>query len=102
MVGELDRAFAEGLLADHLPPPRILDSAGYNFTGAGAALIHQDNDREIKHRVVALGLKDLFLASLQLLDHDGAFLDEEATDIHRFGEKPTWIAPQVQNDGGNA
>src|ERR1051325_7508383 len=76
----------------------ILERARYDFRGARAPAIYQDDNWEIVPGPFLLG--KIFL----LLRFDPAFgvdnetgLQEHITDAHSLGQKPTGIIAQVQN-----
>ena len=99
----LHRAFAvRRVVADDQAAAVVLNRAGENLAGAGAELAGQHDQRAVPGHAALQVVVVLHAAVGVLHLHDRAFVDEQARQVDRLGQRAAAVAAQVEHDGVDA
>ena len=98
-IQDLDRALAERALADDQRAVVVLERAGDDLAGRGAAAVLQHDHRVV--RLGAFGARQLALGLLRIVrrrGHDRAARQEDVGDAHRLLQQAARVVAQVEHD----
>ena len=100
----LHRAFPKALLADHHGVVVVLQAAGNNFGGTGAALIDQQDAGQVGKFLTRQRVVLLFFRALVALGKDDEFpmFDEHGRDVDGGGQQSAWVEAQINDQPANA
>ncbi len=97
LARHLHRTLAEGALADQDAAAAVLDRAGHDLRGAGAAFVDQDHHRNGQRAPFAARFVDFLVAILEALDQDCALRHELAGDVDGGAQEAAGVAAQVED-----
>src|SRR5205823_5906558 len=86
-----------GPFADEERTVPVLEGAGDDLGGAGAAPVDQENQRDLRRGAARAGAEGAPAAVAVLLEQDVAAIEELAGDVDRGADEAAGIAPQVQD-----
>ena len=95
--GALNRAFAEGLGANHKAPAIILDGTGKNLRGGGTHSVDQHHQRPVIGNGWVLVVEYLYVVVGVANLYRGAFLDEQADQVVGFMKCAAAVIAEVHH-----